>query len=145
MARAQLTVANSIIYLVIPDLFPVPQRLQGYAADDLWTTSPVKSIETVMGLDGLLAAGWYPTPKEQTFVLQANSPSTFMFDEWQQAQEAARDGFEAEGAITLSSIGRTYVMTRGFLTEYVALPDARKILQPRRFQITWQSILGAPI
>jgi hypothetical protein len=145
MARAQLTVANSIIMLVIPDLFPVPQRLQGYAADDLMTTTPVKSIETVMGLDGILAAGWYPTPKEQTFVLQANSPSTFMFDEWQQAQEAARDGFAADAFITLPSIGRIYTCLRGFLTEYVAIPDARKILQPRRFQVTWESILGAPI
>lgn len=145
MARATLTVANSVIMLVIPDLFPVPQQLQGYAADDVMTTEAVDSVETVMGLDGLLSAGWMPTPKKQTFVLQADSPSTFMFDTWQQSQEAIRDAYIADAFITLLSIGRIFTCTKGFLTNYAAMPDARKILQPRRFQITWESILGAPI
>ncbi len=143
--RATLTVANSVIMLAIPGLFPVPQQLQGYAADDVLTTEPVDSVEVVMGLDGQLSAGWMPTPKVQTWVLQADSPSTFMFDNWQQSQEAIQDAYTADGVITLLSIGRTYVCTKGFLTNYAAMPDARKILQPRRFRITWESIIGTPL
>ncbi len=146
MARTtQLTVSNAIIMLVIPDLFPVPQQLQGFAADDLMTNEPVDSIETIMGLDGLLSAGWVPTPKIWTCVLQANSISTFMFDELNQQQESAKRGFSMDGSLTLPDLGRTYVMANGFMTNYTVMPDARKILQPRRFRITWESILGAPI
>lgn len=145
MANATLTVANSVIMMMIPDLFPVPQQLQGYAADDVMTTEPVDSVETVMGLDGLLSAGWMPTPKIWTIVLQADSPSTFMFDTWQQSQEAAKDAFTADAFIELPAIGRLYTLTKGYLTNYAAMPDARKILQPRRFRITWESIIGAPI
>jgi hypothetical protein len=145
MANATLTVANSVIMLVITDLFPIPQQLQGYAADDVFSTEAVDSVETVMGVDGLLSAGWMPTPKRQTFVVQADSASSLIFDAWQQAQEAVRDAFVAEGVITLPSLGRVYVCHKGFLTNYMPIPDARKILQPRRFQITWQSITGAPI
>lgn len=145
MANASLTVSNSVIMLVIADLFPIPQQLQGYSADDVFSTEAVDSVEVVMGVDGQLSAGWMPTPKKQTFVLQADSASSLMFDAWQQAQEAVRDAFVAEAFITLPSLGRTYVCHKGFLTNYMPIPDARKILQPRRFQITWESIVGAPI
>jgi hypothetical protein len=145
MARASLTVANSVIFLVIPDLFPIPQQLMGYAADDVMTTEAVDSVEVVMGIDGQLSAGWMPTPKRQTFTLQADSPSTIMFDAWQQSQEAIKDAYVADATISLPSIGYTYVCTKGFLTNYSPVPDARRILQPRRFTITWQSIIGAPL
>jgi hypothetical protein len=145
MATTNLTVANAVIFLVVPDIFPVPQQLQGFAADDLMTNEPVDSIETVMGLDGQLSAGWVPTPKIWTCVLQANSASTFMFDAWQQTQEAQKRGFSADGTITYPDLGRTFVMTNGFMTNYSVMPDARKILQPRRFRLTWESIVGAPI
>ena len=144
MARASLTVSNSVIMIVIADLFPVPQQLVGYAADDVMTTEAVDSVETVMGIDGRLTGGWMPTAKKQTFTLQADSPSIIMFDAWQQSQEAIRDAYIANAVISLSSIGRVYICTKGFLTNYTVLPDARKILQARRFQITWESVIGAP-
>lgn len=143
MANATLTVANSVIMLVIPNLFPAPQQLQGYSADDVFTTEPVDSVETQMGLDGKLSAGWVPTPKRQTFVLQADSPSVLMFDAVQQSQEQIKDAYVIEGVITLPSLGRFFTCNRGFMTNYTALPDARRTLQARRFQITWESILGA--
>lgn len=145
MARATLTVANSVIMFVIPDLFPVPQQLTGYSADNVLTTEPVDSIELSMGIDGRLSAGWVPTPKKQTFEFQADSPSVLMFDVWQQNQEAIKDAFVADAVITFRGIGRVYTCTKGFLTQYSPVPDARRIFQPRRFQITWESIIGAPI
>lgn len=145
MARATLTAANSVYMLAIPDLFPIPQQLQGYAAEDVFTTEPVDSVETVMGVDGNLSGGWMPTPKRQTITLQADSASSLMFDVWQQQQEAIQDAFVANGFITLPSLGRIYTCTKGFMTSYSPIPDVRKILQPRRFQITWERIISAPI
>lgn len=145
MAHATLTVANSIIVMLVPDLFPAPQRLSGYAADDIMTTEPVDSVEVVMGLDGFMSAGWMPTPKIQTFVFQADSESTFIFDAIQQSQEVVKDAYEIDMFITLPAISRIYTCTKGFLTNYSPVPDARKIFQPRRFRITWQSIIGAPV
>jgi hypothetical protein len=142
---ATLTTANSVYMLVIPDLFPIPQQLQGYAADDIFSTEAVDSVEVVMGVDGHLSAGWVPTTKRQTITLQADSVSSLMFDDWQQSQEVVRDAFTANAFITLPSLGRIYTCTNGYLTNYMPMPDARRTLQPRRFQITWQSILGAPI
>jgi hypothetical protein len=144
MARATLTVANSVYMLGIGELFPVPQQLQGYAADDVFTTEAVDAVETVMGVDGLLSAGWVAVAKRQTITLQADSGSVLMFDAWQQSQEVIRDAYVANGLITLPSLGMIYTLTKGFLTSYTPIPDARRTLQPRRFQITWEKIIGAP-
>ena len=49
MANATLTVANSVYMLMIVDLFPVPQQLQGYSVDDVFST---EAVETRRDADG---------------------------------------------------------------------------------------------
>jgi len=142
---ATITAANSIYMLVIPLLFPVPQQLQGYSADDVFTTDPVEPVEVMMGVDGILSGGWTPTPKPQSISLQADSQSNLIFDTWFSAQQAANDAYIAQATITLPSINRQYVCTRGFLTSYQAIPSVRRVLQPRQFRITWESIVGAAL
>jgi len=145
MANATLTAANSVITLSITGLFPVPQTLQAYAADDVLTTEQIAPIEIVMGVDGRLAGGYTPVPRRQTFVLQGDSPSNLMFESWQVQQDTALDAFIANGFIVLPALNRAWAMTKGFLTGYSPMPDVRRIIQPRRYVITWQSIIPAPI
>ena len=142
---ATLTAANSVIMLIIPGLYPVPQQIQGYAADDVMTMEAYAPVETLMGVDGHLSGGWVPVPKPMTISLQADSASVTIFESWNAAQQAIREVYTADALITLPSISRLYTCTRGFLTNYPPSPDVRRILQPRRFQITWESILSAPI
>lgn len=142
---ATLTAANSVITLVITGLFPVPQQLQGFSADDIFDTAAVKPADVLMGVDGMLSGGWVPTIKEQTYTLQANSISNLIFDTWFASQEAAREVFTATGGILLPGVGTAYAMINGFLTSYSPVPDVRRILQPRKFTISWQSILPAPV
>jgi hypothetical protein len=145
MANATLTAANSVYLLVIADLFPAPQQLQGYAADDVFSTEAVTSVETQMGVDGNLSGGWVPTEKKQNINLQADSVSSLMFDVWHQSQETIHDAFIANAVIRYPSIGRSFILTKGFLTSYMPMADVGRILKPRRFQITWGSIISAPI
>jgi hypothetical protein len=129
----------------VTNLFPAPQQLQGFAADDVFSHALVAPVETLMGVDGFLSGGWTPQPKVQTIALQADSPSNLVFDTWYNAQEQAREAYIANAHVTLSSIGRAFYCVQGFLTNYPPMADARRILQPRRFTITWQGITGAPV
>jgi hypothetical protein len=142
---ATLTAANSVIMLIVPGLFPVPQQLQGYAADDVMTMESYQPVEVLMGVDGHLSGGWVPVEKRMTISLQADSASVTIFEAWNAAQQSIREVYTADALITLPSISKLYTCTRGFLTGYPPSPDVRRILQPRRFQITWESILSAPI
>ena len=142
---ATITAANAVFMISVANLFDAPQQLQGFAADDIFSHALVAPVETLMGVDGILSGGWTPQPKVQTVALQADSPSNYFFDTWYAAQEQLREVYLAQAHITLSSIDRTFTCVQGFLTNYPPMADARRVLQPRRFTITWQSITGGPV
>lgn len=139
-----LTAANAVITLAVTGLFPVPHRLQQFSADNIFETPAQEIAETAMGVDGHLAAGFVFNPVEQTFVLQANSPSNSFFEQWAAFQQQNEDVFACNGQTTLPAVGRSYIATNGFLVSFQPLPAAAKILQARRYVIRWQSIQSVP-
>lgn len=140
-----ITSANSVFALAITGLYPSPQILQGYAADDTFSTEAVENAEVVQGIDGHLSGGFVFNPIKQTITLMPDSPSIIIFNNWALAQLAAREVLVANASISLPSIGMKYVLTRGFLTSSKPIADAKKTLQAMPYQITWGSVVGAPI
>jgi hypothetical protein len=143
---ATITSANAVYQLSIPAVFPGgPQTLQGFAADEIYGTDPIDAGETLMGVDGILSAGFVYDIVRQTIVLQADSPSAFIFDTWWTSERAIPEKLPASGTIALPTLGIKYTMPFGFLKSYMSIPDGRRILQPRRFVIHWQQVSFAPI
>lgn len=142
---ATITAANAILTLSQPILFPVPQQLQGFAADDVYDIDSIKSIEAVMGVDGVLSFGFVYVEVMQNITLQADSASNAFFDTvWTQMQ-AAQDVYPINGVVVLPGVSTTFAMLNGGLTGYKPAPDAKRTLQPRRYQITWNKIFPAPL
>ena len=142
---ASITSSNSVYLLSITGLYAVPQQLQGFAADDIFDTESIETAETIMGADGKLSAGFIFVPIKQSVMLQADSDSNTLFEAWYAAEQTAREKFFANGVVHLPGIGRSYVMTNGVLTTYAPISDAKKVMQPRKYGITWESIKGAPL
>lgn len=142
---SSITAANAIIMLTIPGLFPVPQRIQGFSADNIYDTPEQEVVETAMGVDGILSGGFVFTPVEQNFSLQADSASNFIFEQWAAAMANNRDVFTANGETTLLSVNRTYVSTKGYLVNASPLATAARVLQRRRFTIRWERVRANPI
>lgn len=141
---ASITSANAIFMLAIGTVFPVPQMLQGFATDDAFSTEAVDVAEVKMGVDGILSAGFVFQPIKQGIVLQADSPSVLMFDAWYAAQKAQRDVYFANAVVRLPSIARSYTLINGVMTSYMPIADSKKTLDPLKYAITWQSVVGAP-
>lgn len=139
-----LTSANAVITLTINGLFSTPQQLQGFAADNIYDVDTQEIVETAMGVDGLLSGGFVFNPVNQTFTMQADSASNAIFEVWAATQAQIKDVLTANGRTTLPSLGKSYVMTKGFLSSLPPLPSAGKILQPRKYAIRWQSVLAIP-
>ena len=140
-----LTAANASITLTIPGIgFTTPQRLQGFAADDVVETPEVEPTETLMGVDGLLSGGMVFKPVPQEFMLQANSPSVALFDAWYAYQQSGQTTFTANGTITYPNLQKMWTMLNGFLRGYKPLPQAKKLLLPQRFRIEWNLAQGQP-
>lgn len=137
---ATLTSANSVLMLGVGLVFPVPQKIEGYATDDAFAFDAVQPAQAVMGVDGRMSAGYTPFMSVQTIAIQADSPSMTIFETWLAAMKVAREVFYANGTLNIPSIGRKFVMTKGVLTQVPPAPTARAILQPMTFQITWENV-----
>lgn len=141
---SNITSADATIILSVAGLFSGTQ-IQGFTADDIFDVADVTNAETIMGLDGILSAGWIPALISQTFVIQAGSPSEQFFDEWINAEKQKRSKLSCSGVITLLAVGKIYSPGPGFLKTYTPMTSAKKVLQPRKFVIEWQDIGGAPV
>lgn len=140
-----LTAANAVITLSITGLFPVPQQLQGFSADNIYDVGQQDQVETAMGVDGKLSGGFVFQHVEQAFLLQSDSESNAIFEQWAQVQRQVKDVYVANGQTTLPSVRRVYVSTKGYLTAMPPMPQAARILQPRRYVIRWESVVPQPI
>ncbi len=142
---ATLTSANSILMLGVDGLFNAPVQIEGYATDDAFATSEVDTAETMMGVDGNLSSGFTPYPVPLEITLQADSASNGFFDTLIQAEAVAREKYVLNGTIMVPSLGFIYAFTRGFLGKASVMAPAKKVLQPRKFELTFQNITRAPV
>lgn len=140
-----ITSANAVFLISIPLLLPVVQQLQDWAIDDIYDVDDVDSTDTAMSVDGTLTGGMIFAAKPMNVALMADSPSMPFFDAWYAGQYGAVDAFPAQGVITLPSVGTAFTLVKGYLSRYKPMPDAKKTLQARKFRITWQNIIPAPV
>jgi len=139
-----LTAANATIFFSLPALFPAPVQIQQFSADEVLDASEVEGAETAMGVDGVLSGGYVNVPFEQGYTLQADSPSVAFFDQWFYQQKAILDTLNPNAVITMPSLGKKWNMTKGFLIGYQPIPVLKKIAQPQKFRVRWQSSIPAP-
>lgn len=139
-----ITSANATILLKVTGLFSIPVQLQQFAADDIFGTEAIAVGETVMGVDGHLSAGFVNNPTTQRYSLMPDSPSNFFFDQVAMQEKAQQTKFAINGVVTLTSVGTKFILTRGFLTLWQPIPDAKKVLQARQHTIVWQSVVPTP-
>ncbi len=138
-----ITSADAVYILTIPGIYSTGQSLYGFAVDDVYDTESLESAEVMMGVDGYMSAGFVFVPIKQGIALMGDSPSVDIFETWYQTQQQQKDVFFAGATIAQNSLGKSYTMTKGVLTGYSPMSDAKKVMQPRKFTITWQSVTAA--
>lgn len=134
-----ITAADAVYILSIPSVLLAPVQLQGFSADDVFDTEPLEAAETQMGVDGILSAGFVFVAVSQSITLQADSASNAAFDAWWTQEQANKTKYPATGQIKLKSIGTKWALSQGFLVTYPVIPNAGRVLKPRKFMIRWQS------
>ena len=140
-----ITAANAVVMLSTTLLFPTPVQLQGYSADDIFTTQPIKNVEALMGVDGNASYGWIPVLIEWDINLQADSASNALFDLVYSTEQTIQEKIIFNGLVSLPSIGTSFNLVKGVLSTYPPMPDAGKTLKPRKFGMTWESISPVPV
>lgn len=140
-----ITSANSSFVLVVPRVFPIPQILQGYAADDAFTQEAFDLTEVRMGVDAILSGGFVPSPKQITVMLQPDSIALDVFLNWKAAMEAAKETFIATGNILYPSISKGFTLGTVFFKNSQGMPSAKKVLEPFPAVLAYQDLTAFPI
>jgi len=144
MTIRTITAANSVFMLTVGALYPTPQKLGGFMADDVFDTDDVEISETVMGVDNNLSVGYIPNPVEQNIAIMPDSPTSDLFDAWYAAQLAAREVIVCSASIWLPGPQKKYACVKGVLKRTKPIPSVKKVVQGVVYRLTWQSILPVP-
>lgn len=139
-----ITSANSVLMLAIPDVFPTPQQIQGFGVDEAFDTEMAEMAVTMVGVDGEGVAGWVPREVTMTITLLPSSPSFLVFESWIAAMDNVREVLYASANIVIPSIQRKYAAQKGILSRYPQLPNVRRTLQNRQFEVKWLPGGGLP-
>ena len=142
---ANITSANASLSFVVPGIFASGVFMQDFAVDEMFSAEAVDVCETMMGVDGILSAGWIPAIRKLEVTLMAGSPSATFFDAWAQQNDALKTVHFASGLLTLPAINTSYTLIQGVLKSYKPVPDAAKVLKPRKFGLEFQSIVPVQI
>jgi tail fiber protein gp32 len=141
---ATLTTANSALLVTIEAIYPQAQRLQGYAADDVYDFDNVENAEFSMGIDGKLSAGFVFNEIPFTLTLQADSPSLTLFEQTYQYEVSNRTKLQQDLTITLPAVQKRYDLKAGFMRRYKA-PSGKKILQPGVVEFVFARMEVSPL
>lgn len=145
MSDLTITATNSTFFITVASLYLVPVKLEGFAADAAFATEDVENAELVMGIDANLSAGYVAVATPQIISIMPNSPSLQLFEDWMATEQSIREKLRCDGTCSIPSIGRSYIMTKGYLSRIKQIPDVKKTVQPVEYRITWQSVSGASI
>ena len=129
-----ITSANATLVLIVDALFPVGVELQQFATDQSYSQDELTIAEDRMGVDGNLVAGWIPSIKPVTVMLEATSPSYEALAMLFRACEMKRGLYQCSLVATVPSIRKIFTWSRGILKSGTPVPSAKKDLDPT----TWK-------
>lgn len=134
-----ITSADSTFALVIADLYDTPQLLQGYSADAAFGFESVDNVETVMGIDGTMSAGFVFAPVEQTITIMPDSPSAIIFQQWWKQQRSDKNVYWASAVVNIPGISQIVTLTDGVLVSGPPAATAGRVLQAMEFRVRWKN------
>lgn len=132
-----ITSANSVGVMTVADLFPNGFNLEQWATDASYAVADKTLVESRMGVDGHMAAGYVPSPTEVTLNFEASSPSRVYMAQIAEAMKANNRIYEITLVISTPSIGETVTYTGGVLNTAPPAISSGKVLNATAWGITF--------
>lgn len=137
-----ITGSSIVLTFAVESYSPAPVKIQGYSPDASVDGEALTVGEVLKGIDGFDTSGFYQTVLPTPFELMADSPSIAFIDGWMAFQMNLSGGNgdvvrAINGVVTYPSLGKTFAVNRGTLTNYKPIPAGQRLLRPRPFTITW--------
>ena len=135
-----ITSANATAILTVDDLFPAGITLEQFSTDQSYSQDALTIAEDRMGVDGQLVAGWVPSIKSVTIMLEASSPSYESLMQLYRSSEQSRGMYECTLTVNLPSIEKTFTWSGGILKSGTPVPAGKKVLDPTTWQFDFSDL-----
>lgn len=135
-----ITSANIAAWLTVKELFPAGFQLQQFSTSNAIAQGDDTKAETRMSVDGQMLAGYTPTIKTVTIVLEPSSPSITYMDTWQKAEATNKRKYWCDLMVTYPSTGKVRKFKNGVLKTGKLVPDAQATLQPISYSFDFESV-----
>ena len=119
-------------------------NFEGYSADSELSAEMVKIVETRMGVDGQLSAGYVPAIKRFTVDFEASSSSIWPLMILARLIESAKTPQPVVITITIPAVEKKFICS-GYLTDYPPVLNIKKTLDPLSFGFDFQDIISMSI
>lgn len=140
-----ITSANAEVILTVENLYPSGVKLENYSTDGSFATEDVTVAEARMGVDGHLAVGYTPTPRNVTITLEANSPSLKVMQNIVETMQLNKTIYACSMQITVPALNKEFVFSKGALLTGHVIPDGKKVLDPTTWQFTFETCKSSSI
>jgi hypothetical protein len=134
-----ITSADATIILTVAEIFPAGFPLEKFSADQSITAEEETFAETRMGVDGHMAAGWLPTIKAVTIMLEADSISVIAMNQIVTAQQSLRRTLRLHMLVTIPAQGRAYFYTNGILKSGIVVPNLKSVQEPLTYKFDFEN------
>jgi hypothetical protein len=136
-----ITSADAQMILTVAELFPAGIPLQKFSADQSVIADEEVFAEVRMGVDGKLAAGYTPTPKPVTLMLEADSPSVLFMNQIINFQQVAMRTLKMHLIILIPAQLRVFTYTNGVLVSGIVFPALKKVQDPLTYKFQFEKRL----
>lgn len=132
---------KDIIVTLTANIFPIPQRIQGFGEDAIFTVDEVEDIDIVKGADGYMSAAKQAVVYTGTLTLAAGSPSIpDVIDIILQGQKNTNLVIPCTLTFKLPSLNTTYVLSEVIFKSAFNIGSSAKKLAERTFTIAYSDI-----
>ena len=132
--------SSDVIFMISVDALAIVHQVQGYAEGDAFDFDAATVAVNLMGVDNKKSSARVPVLRNQHIHLQADSPSFDVFNLIETMSEVNNTTYQITGVVTMPSIGKSFALLNGTLTDFPTMPAAKQYLQPIDFTIVWESV-----
>lgn len=135
-----VTSADVAAVMTIEDLYPSGFVLENFGSDQAIVSEPVQEVETRMGVDGKMVAGYTPAPVQVQVTFEPVSPSVPYLRTLAQSQRSQKRPFRIGLSVRVRSTNKKHTFINGVLTNSPPMSSVGKTMQPMTFTFTFERV-----
>jgi hypothetical protein len=117
---------------------------EGYSADNAFSSENVTGVETKIGVDGIMSAGYVPTIKTHNVTLEASSSTIPILMNLAQLCEATKMPQIMAFSIEIPAVSLRFLFTAS-LTSWPPILSATRMLEPAQFGFQYSDVVAVPM